>query len=367
MGAYFADRGLVWTLRGGAAPKPADVAEHVQRLRALRGVQLEMGSASKVHPEIVKVLRTRIFAERPKIPLRVYLAESVDLSFLEGLPDLHSLAIEARLRFKNVGALAGLPKLRDVSIAMPEQVTSDILHHLPRALGSLALRPEDRAARQSPDLTPLGEMKRLSALFIESYGPGLDAILPRLTRLERLGLRSVKGLASLEPIAKLGELRALSLFGGGFTELGPLTALPTLRHLHLWNLQKITSLAPVADMRALVVFAVEALNGVRALPDMKRLSSLRAVRLASMKRLRDFRPFAHAPALEELVLANAEHQRPDDLAPVLASKTLARAGFGFFKKADEARMRALVDGRGIDVEIYRYPQLRGRYGFDVDA
>lgn len=96
-----------------------------------------------------------------------------------------------------------------------------------------------------------------------------------------------------------------------------------------------------------------------AFPETKKLKRLRAVQIASMKRLRDFRALARA--LEEFVIQNAEHQRPDDFAPLLRCKTLKRAGFGFFKKADVARMTELCAAHRVDGKIYRYPQLRGDF------
>lgn len=154
------------------------------------------------------------------------------------------------------------------------------------------------------------------------------------------------------------------MIGGAFSDLAPLARLPHLARLHLSSLPKLRALDPIGQMSALEVLLLQALNEVRALPDMTKLRRLRAVRLASMKKLRDFSALARAPALEEVVLQNAEHQKPDDLAPVLAAKKLVRAGFGFWKRADVARMTALADARNIDVEVFRYPQLRG--DFDLD-
>jgi hypothetical protein len=362
MGAYFVDRGLVWTLAGHKAPDAADVKEHVGKRAKLAGIQIEIGARARLHPEIVRVLRAQIFTARPRIPFRVYLAEKLDLSFLELLPMLEDVTLEASRGFTNVAALASLPRLRRAAFELPKHVDGDVLAHLPAGLRSLTMRPDDRASPGVIDLSPLARLRGLKELHLESYGAGLPAVLPSLRKLQRLGLRSIKSLTDLVSVASLTELRLLSLFGGGFSSLAPLTTLSHLRGLHLWNVPKLASLEPIIKLTALEVLIAEALNLVAVFPDAKRMARLRAVKLVAMKKLRDFRGLARAPALEEFVIQRAEAQRPDDFIPVLRSRTLKRAGFGFQKKDDVRRMSALCAKHEKDGQVYLYPQLRGRYG-----
>ena len=246
-----------------------------------------------------------------------------------------------------------------MSFELPNTAPKDLLSHLPESIEDLGLAPDDRTSADI-DLRSLTHFPRLSSLRIDAYERGLGELLPALTGLHRLNLRSAKKLTDIESLGGLTELRRLALHQlGAVSDLSPLARLPKLRTLGLWRLPKIDDLSTLSKLGALEVLVVEALNAVERFPDAEEMRALRFVTLAAMKALQDFSGLERAPALEELVFQKADHQRPEDFVPVLRNRSLRRGGFGFHKKADVARMSELAAQYGIDAQVFMYPQIRG--------
>jgi hypothetical protein len=361
MGAYLHDRGLVWSLKASSMPTPSDVAKHVERLSELNCVQIELGGLTKISSRLVRMLREKIFETRADVELRLYFADELDLSVLEELPMLQRLNVEVGRQLHGESSLAKLRDLRKVGFALPKVVSRDLLHHLPTTIESLVMQPRDRAKHGDIDLAPMANFPDLRLLILESYERELPRLLRLLRSLRRLGLRSIKKMKTLEPLAGLSNLKSLTVLVGGLESIDALTDLPNLAYLQLWNVAKLASVEPIASMTALQVLRLETLNKVTAFPETRNLARLRAVHLATMKLLRDFSTLERAPVLEEFVIQKADTQRPADFIPVLRNPRLERAGFGFQKKDDVKEMTELCAARGIDAQIYLYPQLRGDF------
>jgi hypothetical protein len=334
----------------------------VAKRDVLDRIQIEGRSTGTTRPstEMVRALRERFFDHRPALGLRLYHCDKIDLSFLEDLPMLERITIEASGAIENPQALGHLRCLRAATLELPKKAPKDILTHLPPSLEELSLAPHDRASADI-DLSRLPLFPRLSSLHIDAYERDVAVLLPALQGLQRLAVRSAKKLASLEPLGDLCNLHALALHQlGAVGDLSPLGSLSHLRSLELWRLPKVGDLSVLSKLGSLEVLSLETMPGVETLPDLTQLHALRFMKLAAMKNLRNFTALERAPALEEIVFQKAEHQRPEDFVPVLRNRSLRRAGLGFHKKADVARMLELAAAHGIDAEVYMYPQFRGQ-------
>ena len=214
MGGYFEGRGLIWNLNAAATPKAADVAHHTAHATELARVQIEMGGRAKIGPALTRLLREHIFEKHPEVPLRVYFAKALDLSFLEDLPMVQDLNVEVGARIDSAGSLRVLRKLRTLALTLPNVVAPDILAGLSPTLESLSLGP-DGAKHADIDLTPVTALPELRTLMLRDFGTDLsEGVLPRLTKLRRLVLRSIKNMKRLDPISGLTELRSLTLQRG---------------------------------------------------------------------------------------------------------------------------------------------------------
>ncbi len=361
MGGYFDGSAQFWSVSVTRALNPQELTQYAAKRDRLERVQIEgrTAGATRPSPEMVHALREHFFRHRPDLELRIYHCDKIDLSFLEELPMLERLTVEASGLIENPQALGLLPNLRVAAFELPKKAPKDLLDHLPPGLEELSLTPYDRTSADI-DLARLPLFSRLSSLRLDAYERDLPALLPALQGLRQLGLRSAKKLKSLEPLAGLRDLRRLALQQlGAVADLAPLASLSRLRLLQLWRLPKVDDLSVVSKLGSLELLDLETMSAVARLPDLSQLRALRFVRLAAMKSLHDLAALEHAPALEELVFQKAAPLRPDDFVPLLRNRALKRAGLGFSKKADVARATELAAEHGADVEVYLYPQFRG--------
>lgn len=359
MGGYFDASREVWNLDAHRPLSTRELRERVAGRDALDCIQISMSVRSRPGAALIATLREQFFAIRPELELRMYGADKLDLGFLEELPMLQHVALEARGELSTLQRLAGLRELRRVYLELPRTVPADVLAHLSRTVEELAVHAHD-GTPSNVELEVLAELPRLTVLSLGSYDRGLAAVLPRLRRLKKLHLRSIKRLGNLDAIAGLTRLRSLIVQLGSFAELDVLRGMPKLSYLQLWRIAKLRDVEFLSEMRGLRGLFLETLNRVARFPDARRLVQLRIVKLAAMKALRDLSALQHAPALQELVFQKADHQRPEDFLPVLRNRTLKRGGFGFDRRADVARMKALLAEHEIDGEVFMYPEIRGR-------
>jgi len=200
-------------------------------------------------------------------------------------------------------------------------VTLDALRHLPVDLERLTI---GRTKRQL-DLAILQRFRNLNSLYLEGQTKGI-AVLSTLVSLEELTLRSIT-LPDLSVLVPLANLLALDIKLGGTKDLGVLPRIGRLRYLELWMIKGFRDLTPVGRLPHLRYLFLQALRRVEALPDLRANVELRRVHLEAMRGLRDLRPLASAPSLEELLLIDMAHLRPEDLRPLAGLTKLKAATF----------------------------------------
>lgn len=361
MNRSIAARESYWTISSNTGIDEQDLAHFSERIDQLSRIQFwqRTDADAKINKGVLSSLRTRFFNTHPHIPFRVYGGTDLDLSFLEELPMLERLSISVSDSIHNPQFLLGLTRLKHLDLELPKVVQPDILRHIPASVVGLTVAPQGK--KQMLDLEPVAGRKQLMALTLVEYDKGLSAMLPTLSGLRKLHLRSIGARKDLDAIEALSELRSVTLQLGSTYELGALAKLPKLRYLQLWRIAKLTSADFIGQLRWLEYLFLETLNSVSRFPETRDLSKLRLVKLAAMKGLRDFATLEQAPALEEFVFQKADHQRPEDFLPVLRNKTIQRAGFGFGRKADVTAMKTIADQHGVDCEVYPYPEIRSSF------
>jgi hypothetical protein len=195
----------------------------------------------------------------------------IDIAAIEGLKELDRLAFYGK-RLINIDALAGLPKLKDLSLPNSDIHTLDFLEQT-NAIERLNLLGSDHTFK---DYKPLLHLKNLRELDICANRQATDANLKdlaSLTTLEKFGmpqctevtsldfLRNSKGLKEIDvsaclslrdmdALASFAELEVLDLSSIPVSDIGFLKDAKKLRELDLSNTQ-VTDISPLAGVTSL--------------------------------------------------------------------------------------------------------------------
>jgi len=108
------------------------------------------------------------------------------------------------------------------------------------------------------------------------------------------------------------------------------------------GLASAEDISPIGELASLQYVFLQDLARIDRLPDMSGLTSLRRLHLENLKSLTDLTPLLTAPALEELVVYNSNHLRPEHFECLTDHPTLRKAVVGIgSKKRNEAVDRML--------------------------
>ena len=114
-----------------------------------------------------------------------------------------------------------------------------------------------------------------------------------------LGLSGIT-LSDLSVLKPLTDLRKLSIFLGGTTNLALLPQFLALEELWLMRITKLSDLRFLGELLGLRKLKLDWLRNVTSLPSLSRLVRLEDVTLDTMKGLTDLSSLASAPALRRL-------------------------------------------------------------------
>ena len=183
----------------------------------------------------------------------------------------------------------------------------------------------------------LERFSSLRELSIEGHAKDID-VISQLVTLEALTLRSIT-LPDLTILKPLGRLLSFDLKLGGTKDLRLLPEIGKLRSLEVWMVKGLRDLTVIPDIHTLQYLFLQALKQVSELPSFRELHSLHRVDLETMKGLTDLRTVADAPALEDLLILDMPHLKPDALRPFVGHPTLKRAtvGLGSIRKNEAVK------------------------------
>lgn len=243
----------------------------------------------------------------------------------------------------NLDFLRHFPTVRSFQADVYNLESIDGLNFLPTELASLSLGQ----TKHQFSLQPLARFTSLNRLHLERHSKDLS-VVAGLTEVTELSLRSIT-LTDLSLFRSLTKLETLAVKLGGTKILDGISAFPNLRYLELWMIRGFTDLGPITEVPSLQNLFLQALKNVRTMPDLSSLTQLTKIHLETMKGLTDLRPLLTARALQELWLVDMRHLHPEDVAVLAAHPTLTRArvGLGSARKNDEAmaRLGASVEQR----------------------
>ncbi|HEY3500506.1 MAG TPA: leucine-rich repeat domain-containing protein [Polyangiaceae bacterium] len=228
------------------------------------------------------------------------------------LPNLQRLAVGASTAV-DLGPLAGLSRLADITIGRSAAPDFDTLTHGTRALASSLVRLSVVQC-EAEDLTGLGALTALRILDLSENRTADLSELGALTKLEELDLHGNR-VVDLAALASLQALRTLNLDANQVESLEGLTGLGALSLLRV-TANRLTSIGSV-DLPGLIVLeagmnAVEMMGNVSGMPTLETLNL----------RENQLRDIAGIESLTKLVTLTLSDNALSDLAPLAGLGTL---------------------------------------------
>lgn len=285
--------------------------------------------------------------------LRVKLPKTADLDCLQGLPALSTLQAR-RATAATFPALAEHMSLQKVNLNHLEGQVDDIspLLAMPK-LREFAVH----SGQFTSDLRFVTRLTKLSVLGL----PGLTEVddftpLTSLPTLKYLFLYNCKNLTSIDALRPLTVLRGLSLRGASLPahSLNEIVTMwPRLMHLEMMEGDWFSSLAPVAVL-PLEVLTATACPGLTDIAPVARLRGLRWLSLFKSP-VSDLRPIAGLSRLRTLLLGG--HDQAVDLAPIGSLPRLRR--LGLYDTAEGTDLTPLAGMRNLTIAIFEGQHVRG--------
>lgn len=305
-----------------------------------------------------------LFAKEPALALRTYgYGDWGDVDFLRALPSARRLCLEHG-PIEDWSGLADLPPgVRELELG--EYARGAPLEHIAAraSLESLTLQSTASRARDYALLEALPKLRAVSLKSAALPGPVATRLLaawPALRSLqlqgcklsdlgflsaapslEHLTLRGPRGTAELGPLASLRGLRELRLFEAPVESVEPLAGLTKLERLTLSLLKPLADLGPLRALTQLHELDLYGLPLVTRVPSLAEHTALRRVYFSRMPALESLAPIAAAPALESLGAFDCKHLDAPDFAPFEGHRTLnsLRLGLGSLPKHRRIRER----------------------------
>lgn len=163
---------------------------------------------------------------------------------------------------------------------------------------------------QKEALTPLTD------LYLESYSPHDLTPLSAATSLRRLSMKQYPQLRSLDGLASFEQLNTLGIFLASKLEdvsaLRTAPAVQTISELHLDVCKKISTFEDVAFAKNIRFLSVANSGDFPSLTPLTGMPKVRQLHLYESTRIvdGDLRPILSLPQLQELRLANRRHYSP---------------------------------------------------------
>lgn len=241
-------------------------------------VQVQIDSAL---PEEGYQAIDRILAARPDLYFRIfglYEEQSFDISFLERMPHMHKLWIDCHLRAN--------PNLIDFSILPKLQLTGLWLHcfdlpdygfikDLSEDLKELDIQAETSGKSIRFDCEWLLRFQKLNTLRLGKKAKKHLEVIARLPELKSLSLRGIK-LTDFTFLKEL-QLESLALLWNSNNDLHKLADLKGLKAIELWRINKLDNIDFMSNLENLEVIKLQDLKHITVLPDLTKLRNLRKI------------------------------------------------------------------------------------------
>jgi hypothetical protein len=343
----------------GNVPRSTGSGAAPFRLVPVRGTPLIIGSGfGQLRPETdPATIEAAVVAARPfRLQFDVPLPDDVLAAAADALrrhPEV-GLRVYGRKVDPGLGWLKGFTDIEHLSIELWYATSFDVLARF-TWLRSLGLG-ETKSKR--PSLGFLRELPHLEDLWLEAHDKDFDAIAA-LPRLRRLALR-VPRAKSLDSLRGHSGIEVFSMDFGGIRDLSPLSDVPNLRALQLYQVRKLDTgdLELLGECAALEVVSLGALRNVESLRALARRPA-ETLRLLTLERLTGLATLADLKACTRLEELGLYESRPADkrLDVLLQCQNLNRLVVGDAYPDD--RLEALRTAFRGDTLVLRGDAVRG--------
>jgi hypothetical protein len=169
--------------------------------------------------------------------------------------------------------------------------------------------------------------------------------LPTLADVRRVWLDCHVPQKLFDAVCRMPALESLHVKWGGVDDLTPMTALASLRHVHLGSLTKVVDMRPVASMSQLVSLELENFKRVTQYDDLSALSSLEMLAIQggvwAAQRMESLEPIGLMRGLRSFSMINTSLQSRS-LDPLLSLRNLEHFNAAWhLSDAELAKLRTL--------------------------
>lgn len=242
---------------------------------------------------------------------------------LSGLDALESLRLAENPSLADLPGLSSLPRLSALEISGSPRLSGEA--EFPSSLSTLML-----SGLPGRDLRKLAPCTQLRGLTLSNLSE-LDDInaIAHLQKLDILSLFDCKSLLDLSPIATVGKLSGLNIWGAaiesldydlpdgllaltvGMTPLASFESAPVLRNLQwlaLTGCADLTELPPLGELEDLGDLVLHDCTGLRSLDFIAANPGIRRIHLEGCRGLRSLEPLHDLPRLESVDIRGCSSQ-----------------------------------------------------------
>ena len=212
-----------------------------------------------------------------------------------------------RLISTGLAWLSGFEHIEHLALDLWQEQGFDVLGSLTR-LRSLSL---GETASRRPSLAFLRRLPQLNRLWLEAHDKDFDAVAD-VTGLVSLGLR-VPRVRSLDPLRGHPRIQVLTMHFGAIRDLAPLTDLPRLRGLELYQVRGLDTgdFNVLGECRALEAVSLGAMRNIGSLRALARRPA-DTLRMLNLEKLTGLATLADLAACRELTQLGLYESRPAD-------------------------------------------------------
>jgi hypothetical protein len=273
--------------------------------------------------ETLEILNKRIFPQRKDIEFRIYGFyghKTVDLSFLERLPDIERLGIDSIPAVSNIQILSHLERLRTLHLDVFRLQDFSIIKTLNSNLDMLRISAGGGGLSFDFDCAWLARFTDLRALYLGKAKKNIQSLV-EIESLENLTLRGI----TVQDISFINELQltSLAVHWGAISCFEQLAGNTTISSIDLWRISKLQNLDFLGDMSGLESINLSQLKNVTSLPDLSKLTKLREIEIDELKNLDDISGLEYVKGLREVAIYSGFSMTPEAIMCLFRNPSIA--------------------------------------------
>lgn len=257
-----------------------DLIQKIADDRKIKYIQISENLPEKAY-EIIN----EIFKKRSDLYFRIFSIgvseniETFDISFLNLMPNIENLKIEAYLKYNknavNIENLSEFPNIKKLHLDLFDRYDYSFIDGLSPDLLELGLYADTMGKTVNFDCKQLLKFTKLESLFLAQKAKKHLEFLGEISALKTLRLRGIKP-PDFDFLQKI-DLETLALLWCGKCDLSELSNLISLKNLELWRIMKLDNIDFVSSLENLEILKLQDLKHITELPDLSRLKKLNKI------------------------------------------------------------------------------------------